>query len=158
MNGDVSPKAPNVAISHADSSKYGDETSRSLTEMDVKPTIVTFKLDGAPMAIIRVESGTSFVWRVRLPDMRLCSGGFANAARAMRWIAVGRPLRRSQDELDCFVGRNTIEETSRQSRADAVELGGGKVEPKWVVVEWRRRSDPTWLAGLPSVLKRSKLD
>jgi hypothetical protein len=154
----MSQKARYAATAHKDRSGLVGERSRCLTDIDVKPTIVTFKSDGALMAVIRVESGTSVVWRVRLPDTRLCSGAFANAARAMRWIAAGQPLHHSQDDQDRDVGAKVALTASRGILFHTPEPKDEKVEPEWEVVEWRRRSDPVWSAGPPSSPKKAKLD
>jgi hypothetical protein len=138
-----------------------------LTEVNARPTIVTLKRDGTPMAIIRVESGTSLVWCVRFPNMQLSSGAFANSQRAMDWLASGRPLLCNADSqsYSAFLKAASVkhpegraaefEPTDKESglepgavdRTDRTNTALNTVErkirtgPQWQPMDWKIRTD-----------------
>jgi hypothetical protein len=143
MRSDVLREADDATKSRNEFDFFKGGYSRCLTEICASPTIVTFKADNIAMAIVRVESGRNVVWRVRLPDLRLNSTAFANAERAMRWIANGQTLYPSEDEEAEKVSRPA----SSTTPIGSVEPIDKKTEPKWEKLEWQRRYDPIWRPG-----------
>jgi hypothetical protein len=125
--------------------------SNAITDLDITSSKVTFRLDGKPMAIVRVPDGNHYGWRVQFPDAKLSSGVFANPERAILWIAAGQPVRRS-DETHIASSQDTapLSPTTVKPRPKSVAKEDSAPDPEWQPIKQEPRRGPVWNGSLSS--------
>jgi hypothetical protein len=114
---------------------------RLLSDLDVTSERVTLRVNGTPMEAIRVKMGASLVWRIKFPDHRLSEQVFANAERAVRWMAAGMPVDAGDERDDpAKPSPDVLDRARRKIKGKAPPPEDEEPVPEWLPLSWESRT------------------